>query len=102
MKFSSEVPTVYRVRQRLHYRHPDRAVRHAWYGRTWQAEGPDQVWAPRAYTERGVRRKWARWDRRGFEWRCRHARRMQWIRMHVTQRNDEFYKARRAAHKETT
>lgn len=48
MKHTSEVPTVYRVRQRLSYHHPNRSVRHAWYGRTWQAEGPDQVWAPRA------------------------------------------------------
>lgn len=97
MNHSSEL-TVYRVRQSKD--HPKRSVRNAWYARTWQAEGPDQVWAPRAYTERGVRRKWERWDRRGFEWRIRHARRWQWVRMHITQRNDEFYSRLRAARKE--
>lgn len=80
---------VYRVRQSTN--HPDRRVRKAWYGRTWQAEFHQTVWAPRAYTEQGVRRKAKRWQRRGLEWRLRHARRMQWVRMHLTQRNDEHY-----------
>lgn len=89
---------VYRVRQT---NHPERCVRKAWYGRTWQAEFVNQptMWAARAYTERGVRRKIAKFDRRGVEWRFRHLGRMQWWRAHVTRRNDSFYGELRKAGK---
>jgi hypothetical protein len=87
---------VYRVLQSR--THPDRRVRRAWYGRTWQAE-LGGGWSPRAYTERGVRRKAARWDARGPEWQSRNARRRQWLRAHVTQRSDPFYAQLRKAGK---
>ena len=84
--------TVYRVRQPLPYRHPDRSVRPAWYARTWQAEwGPSCPWAPRAFTEAGVRRKAARWRRGGLQGELRRARRKSWVRAHISQRRDPFY-----------
>lgn len=87
--------SVYRVRQKLSYRHPDRHVRPAWYGRTWQAEWNPCPWCPRAWTEAGVRRKAARWQRRGFAWQLRNARRLAWLRMHVTRRRDDYYATQR-------
>lgn len=83
---------VYRVRQ---HDHPERRVRKAWYGRTWQAEWERCPWAPRAYTERGVRRKAARWSGQSLEWQLKRAWRRQWVRAHITQRLDPFYAERR-------
>ena len=76
--------TVYRVRQSRN--HPKRYVRAAWYGRTWQAEWDDCMWAPRAYTEAGVRRKAARQMR----WSPRHVALNYdvhvWVRTWITRR----------------
>lgn len=88
MRFTGEFD-VYRVRQSR--THPERHVRQAWYGRTWQAEWEDAVWCPRAYTEWGVRRKARRWQGYSLERRLRMARRRQWIRRHLTRRSDPFY-----------
>jgi len=86
---------VYRVRESRS--HPDRAVRKAWYGKTWQAEWDMCPWCPRAYTERGVRRQ----GRRRMAWpinrQLAYARRRIWLRSHVTQRFDPFYSALRKA-----
>lgn len=84
----SEV-TIYRVRQSRS--HPDRSVRHAWYARTWQAEWSMCPWSPRAFTERGVRRRAERWRARGLDWQIANAHRRQWWRAHVTARSDPFY-----------
>lgn len=61
--------------------------------RTWQAEWEPCPWCPRAYTERGVRRRAARWQRRGFDWQLANCRRRVWWRAHVTQRRDPYYAA---------
>lgn len=79
--------TVYRVRQSRN--HPSRHVRHAWYGRTWQAEWTDTVWCPRAYTRSGVERKARRWAAYPIERRMRMARRRRWIRHHITRRGEQ-------------
>lgn len=89
--------TTYRVRQST--THPERSVRKAWYGRTWQAEWEPCPWCPRAYTKRGVARKARRWQARGLEWHLRHAHRMQRVRAHITARRDPFYADLRKAGK---
>lgn len=62
-----------------------------WYRRTWQAEWTPCPWCARAYTERGVRRKAARWSRQSLDWQLKNARRHTWLRVHVTRRSDPFY-----------
>ena len=76
--------TIYRVRQSA--THPKRWVRRAWYGRTWQAEWDGCLWAARAYTEAGVRRKAAQrmtWSQRRNE---RYYARCVWIRTWILRR----------------
>lgn len=52
----------YRVQTR--WKGQRRVPRHPW-SRTWQAEWVGCQWAPRAWTERGIRRRAARWHRNG-------------------------------------
>lgn len=84
---------VYRVRQSAD--HPERHVRKAWYGRTWQAEWTPCPWAARAYTKRGVERKARRISAWPLERQHVRAHRLAWIRSHVTRRRDPFYAAMR-------
>lgn len=52
--------------------------------RTWQAEWEGCEWAPRAYTESGIRRRAERWHRHGGRpgWQIALHR---WVRRNVTQ-----------------
>jgi hypothetical protein len=90
VKFSDNFE-VYRVRQSA--THPERHVRKAWYGRTWQAEWQDCVWCPRGYTRSGALRKARRWQKRSLERRLRMARRRHLARRYLTRRSDPYYKA---------
>ncbi len=80
----------YRVRQST--THPERSVRKAWYGRTWQAEWEGSGWCPRAWTRRGIQRKARRWFRRGEGWCVKNHNRRVWFRIYVTRRNDPYYR----------
>lgn len=96
----STEPTIFYYRVRQSRTHPERRVRKAWYGRTWQAELSDNtVWCPRAYTRWGIERKARRWDGYPIARRLRIGHRRQWWRAHVTQRNDDFYGGLRKAGK---
>lgn len=85
---------LYRVRQTT--THPERWVRKAWYGRTWQAEPEEGIaWCPRGYTKAGALRKARRW--RGYSWERMHrmVRRRVLVRAHITRRNDPHYAMQR-------
>lgn len=65
------------------------------WARTWQAEWDDAHCAPRAFTERGIRRRSARLYRHRL-WAEGWCRFMVWRRTYITARGDDYYRRRRS------